>query len=243
MPAIDDGGPLGQSWLMMREHHLPVGRTARFYTLGDPQRAPSEVWFVLHGYGQLAARFLRHFEVLDDGRRLIVAPEALSRFYFDTVAASHMHSPVGASWMTREDRLSEIDDYIEYLDALADQIRRDIGGKLPRVVTLGFSQGVATACRWVTKGQIVTDRLIIWGGLIPHDLDLAALAPPASAPGTEIVIVVGTEDGLVTSAAIAEQAERMSRESIVARTMTFAGGHRLDDETLAALAASPAAVL
>lgn len=227
---------------MVREHHLPVGRTARFYTLGDAQRAPNEVWFVLHGYGQLASRFVRHFEVLDDGRRLIVAPEALSRFYLDTVTGSHTHSPVGASWMTREDRLSEIDDYIEYLDALADQIRRDVGGRLPRVVTLGFSQGVATACRWVTTGQIVTDRLIMWGGLIPHDLDLALLAAPSNARAADIVIVVGSEDGLVTPAAVAEQSERLARESIPARTVTFAGGHRLDDETLTALAASPAGV-
>lgn len=233
---------------MVREHHLPVGRTARFYTLGDAQRGPSEVWFVLHGYGQLASKFLQHFRVVDDGHRLIVAPEALSRFYLDTVTASHTHSAVGASWMTREDRLSEIDDYIEYLDALADQIRRDVGGKLPRVIALGFSQGVATACRWVTKGQIVTDRLIMWGGLIPHDLDLEALKSPtatarrANGSAPEITIVVGSDDGLVTAASIAEQGERLARASIAARTISFAGGHRLDDETLAALAGSAAAV-
>jgi predicted esterase len=233
---------------MMREHHLPVGRTARFFTLGDAHRGPSEVWFVLHGYGQLASRFLQHFEVLNDGRRLIVAPEALSRFYLDTAATSHTHSPVGASWMTREDRLSEIEDYIEYLDALADQVRRDVGGKLPRVVTLGFSQGVATACRWATKGQIAANRLILWGGLVPHDLDLHALiAPgangrPAAARHADIVIVVGNDDGLVTAAAVAEQNERLARASIAARAITFAGGHRLDDATLAAIAATPAAV-
>ncbi|HKV52983.1 MAG TPA: hypothetical protein VJO52_17430 [Gemmatimonadaceae bacterium] len=233
---------------MVREHHLPVGRTARFYTLGDAQRGPSEVWFVLHGYGQLASKFLQHFQVADDGRRLIVAPEALSRFYLDTATASHTHSAVGASWMTREDRLSEIDDYIEYLDALADQVRRDVGGTLPRVVTLGFSQGVATACRWVTKGQVVTDRLIMWGGLIPHDLDLETLKSPAASAGRangsapELVIVVGSDDGLVTAASVAEQGERLVRASIPARTMSFAGGHRLDDDTLAALAASAAAV-
>jgi predicted esterase len=234
---------------MMREHHFPVGRTARFYTLGDTQRGPSEVWFVLHGYGQLASRFLHHFEVLNDGRRLIVAPEALSRFYLDQATASHTHSSVGASWMTREDRLSEIDDYIEYLDALADQIRRDVGGKLPRVVALGFSQGVATVCRWVTKGQVVTDRLIMWGGLVPHDLDLETLkAPPAASArrengsGPEITIVVGSDDGLVPAASVAEQAERLARASISARTVSFAGGHRLDDETLIALAGAPAVV-
>jgi predicted esterase len=233
---------------MMREHHFPVGRTARFYTLGDAQRGPSEIWFVLHGYGQLASRFLHHFQVLNDGRRLIVAPEALSRFYLDQATASHTHSAVGASWMTREDRLSEIDDYIEYLDALADQIRRDVGGKLPRVVALGFSQGVATVCRWVTKGQVVTDRLIVWGGLVPHDLDLETLKSPAAsarrenASGPDITIVVGSDDGLVPAASVAEQAERLARASISARTVSFAGGHRLDDETLTALAAAPAGV-
>ncbi len=233
---------------MMREHHFPVGRTARYYTLGDAHRGPSEVWFVLHGYGQLASKFLHHFQVVDDGRRLIVAPEALSRFYLDTAASSHTHSAVGASWMTREDRLSEINDYIEYLDALADQIRRDVGGKLPRVVTLGFSQGVATACRWVTKGQIVTDRLILWGGLVPHDLDLETLKSPAATArradgkATEIIIVVGSDDGLVTAASVAEQGERLARASIAARAVSFTGGHRLDDETLAALVGSVAAV-
>ena len=42
---------------------------------------------------------------LDDGSRLIVAPEALSRFYLGEVSqrpASERR--VGASWMTREDR-------------------------------------------------------------------------------------------------------------------------------------------
>jgi predicted esterase len=222
---------------MMREHHLPVGRTARFFTLGDSQRAPLEVWFVLHGYGQLAARFLQHFEVLDDGRRLIVAPEALSRFYLDSPATTHTHSPVGASWMTREDRLSEIDDYIEFLDALADQVRRDVGGRLPRVVTLGFSQGVATACRWMVRGQTRTNRLVLWGGPLPHDLDLDAHA--AALRTMDLVLVCGDEDALVAPAAIAEQNERLARSSIPVRTVSFAGGHRMDADVLTTIAAPP----
>lgn len=58
----------------MQEHRIAVARTARYFTLG---RAEREVWFVLHGYGQLADRFLRHFDPIDDGTRLIVAPEGL----------------------------------------------------------------------------------------------------------------------------------------------------------------------
>ncbi|MFL5521990.1 MAG: hypothetical protein ACJ8B6_13695, partial [Gemmatimonadales bacterium] len=56
-------------------HALIVPRTARYYTLGPTHGFPRELWFVCHGYGQLAGRFLRQFAPLDDGTRLIVAPE------------------------------------------------------------------------------------------------------------------------------------------------------------------------
>ncbi len=74
----------------MQEHHISVTRTARYYTLGEISRGVAEVWFVCHGYGQLAERFIRHFAALDDGTRLVVAPEALGRFYLGEVTwANH----------------------------------------------------------------------------------------------------------------------------------------------------------
>ena len=105
---------------MSDERHITVRRTARYFTLGPADGSPRQVWFVLHGYGQLASQFVRVFEPLDDGTRLIVAPEALNRFYLvgvDTMPAADR--PVGATWMTREDRDNEIEDYIAYLDDLA----------------------------------------------------------------------------------------------------------------------------
>src|SRR3546814_5982443 len=102
---------------MIDEHSITVPRTARYYTMGEPQDQPRELWYVCHGYAQLGSRFIRRFAPLDDGTRLIVAPEALSRFYLEVKGRTHAESPVGASWMTREDRLSEIDDYVAYLDA------------------------------------------------------------------------------------------------------------------------------
>ncbi|NIP78275.1 MAG: phospholipase, partial [Gemmatimonadetes bacterium] len=83
-----------------------------------------EVWFVLHGYGQLAERFVRRFDALPgvrDGMRAVVAPEALSRFYVEEeVTGPHgPESRVGATWMTRADREHEIRDYVEYLDRVA----------------------------------------------------------------------------------------------------------------------------
>jgi hypothetical protein len=99
------------------EHHLAVPRTARYFTLGDPARA-KHIWFALHGYGQLAVNFIGYLATLDNGSRLIVAPEALSRFYLD-----QGKGPPGASWMTKEDREHEIADYVRSLDQLSGAIR------------------------------------------------------------------------------------------------------------------------
>src|SRR5947199_8460531 len=98
----------------MQEHLFSTARSARYFTVGSPEGA-AEVWFVCHGYGQLAARFLERLRPIEAKRRCIVAPEGLSRFYLTETATERR---VGASWMTREDRLHEIDDYVRYLDAL-----------------------------------------------------------------------------------------------------------------------------
>ena len=66
--------------MLFRSRHIEVTRTARYWILGEELPSPSEVWFVLHGYRQLARRFLRRFERLADGTRAVVAPEAIARF-------------------------------------------------------------------------------------------------------------------------------------------------------------------
>ena len=214
----------------IHEHHIPVSRTARYCTLGDPLGQPRELWYVCHGYGQLAARFLRRFTSLNDGSRLIVAPEALSRFYLERPGRTHAHSPVGASWMTREDRLSEIDDYIRFLDTLHAQLVEPLSNALERVTVLGFSQGVATACRWVARGSVRADRLIVWGSLIPPDLDLDAHA--ATFRALELIVAAGDSDPHVTTAALTDQQSRLARHDIIARHVSYQGGHELPAEAL-----------
>ena len=119
-----------------REHRLSVPRSARCFSQGG--EAAVEGWVVLHGYGQLASRFLRSLESLATPSRLVVAPEGLSRFYLDAGGGK-----VGASWMTKEDRVREIEDYLAYLDL----VRATLMPPVPLTI-LGFSQGVATAARW-----------------------------------------------------------------------------------------------
>ena len=217
-------------------HSLVVPRTARYYTLGPTHGFPRELWFVCHGYGQLAGRFLRQFAPLDDGTRLIVAPEALSRFYLDPIPQRRNDpSPrTGASWMTREDRAAEIADYVEYLQRLAMEVRHPLRGAAPRIVVLGFSQGTATVSRWLAASDQRVDQLVLWGGTLPPELDLASWS--ALLHGAAITLVAGDQDEFATPAAVAAEAERMSAAGVAYTLQRFRGGHAIDATALQHLA-------
>lgn len=214
----------------MREHHLSVRRTARYFTLGPVDGKTRELWLACHGYGQLASRFLKHLAVLDDGTRLIVAPEALSRFYVGAEPARW----VGASWMTREDRLGEIGDYVAYLDAVYADVRARLPAAPQRVVALGYSQGAATVARWAAGGTVPLHDLVLWGHALPTDIDLTAVAPVLR--GLRLWIVAGTADPGMTDSQIATTQERLSAAGIPSRVRRFDGGHTLDGETLGRIA-------
>jgi predicted esterase len=202
----------------MQEHHFSTSRSARYFTLGSPQHA-ADVWLVCHGYGQLASRFLERFRPIEAERRYVVAPEGLSRFYLTEHPTERR---VGASWMTREDRLHEIEDYVRYLDAVYSEIAP---GKA-RVTALGFSQGTATVCRWAGMGSSRIDRLIVWGGEVPPDLDLKRLRV------SSLTLVYGTRDEFFTPKIIAATEERLRANQIGYELMPFEGGHEIDEATL-----------
>ena len=206
----------------MQEHHFETSRSARYFTLGSLEHA-ADVWFVCHGYGQLASRFLERFRPIEAERRCIVAPEALSRFY---LTESRTERRVGASWMTREDRLHEIEDYVRYLDGLyAHVVARGV-----RVTALGFSQGTATVCRWAALGSVRIDRLIVWGGEVPPDLDVTRLRVPS------LTLVYGTRDEFFTPKIIAATESRLRERTIAYELVPFDGGHEIDVATLRGLA-------
>jgi predicted esterase len=208
----------------MEEHRISVPRSARYHTLGD-RKGAGDVWFVCHGYGQLAARFLERFRPLDDGSRCVVAPEGLSRFYLTEDPSERR---VGASWMTRESRLSEIEDYVRYLDA----VYRDVVDGSPRVTVLGFSQGAATACRWAAFGSPRVDRLIVWGGEIPPDLDLAASPALERLRALRLELVYGSRDQYFTPKVVAAAEARLRAAGLPYTLVPFDGGHEIDEATL-----------
>lgn len=216
----------------MEERHLSVARTARYFALGAPAGRARAVWVLCHGYGQLAARFLERFRTLDDGRRRLVAPEGLSRFYLSERAAERR---VGASWMTREDRLAEIDDYVAYLDAVYDDVLGTGPASAP-VTALGFSQGAATACRWVALGRARVDRLVVWGGEVPPDLDLGRESIAARVRAARLTLVYGRADPFFTATVVADTEARLRRHAIPYALHPFDGEHEIDEATLRQLA-------
>lgn len=132
--------------------------------------------------------------------------------------------------MTSEDRLAEIADYVRYLDQLHAHVRERIGESESRVVVLGFSQGAATAARWVGLGWVAPQRLILWGGLLPPDLDLdVAWAKLADA---RLTFVVGDKDRWVREADLEEAENRLLEHEIPYEVIRYKGKHEIDGETL-----------
>jgi predicted esterase len=133
--------------------------------------------------------------------------------------------------MTREDRLHEIDDYVRYLDALYAHVVQSQA----RITALGFSQGTATVCRWVAFGSARVDRLIVWGGEVPPDLDLGQARVNERLRASRLTLVYGTSDQYFTPKVVATTASRLTEYKIAYERREFGGGHEIDEATLRAL--------
>ncbi len=201
----------------MQEHHLRVQRTARYHVLGDISTATA-FWIVVHGYGQLARFFLNNFEEVGE-ELCVVAPEGLNRFYLDPE-----HSKVGATWMTREDRLHEIEDHVAYLDQLVAVLKRQASPGVS-INALGFSQGVATVARWAIKGNTRLDRLVFWAGGVPPELDQRTLLRWKE---LTVDLVMGDQDQYLKDADLKAMEQRLLSAEVHVRVHRFKGSHKMD---------------
>ncbi|RYU79022.1 alpha/beta hydrolase [Hymenobacter persicinus] len=208
------------------EQQLIVSRTARYFQAGELGPATRQVWFVGHGYGQLAKYFIRHFHHLTaaDPTLVVVAPEGLSRFYLNGTSGR-----VGATWMTREDRLAEIEDYVGYLNQLAQHVLAGLPADVA-VTVLGFSQGAATVSRWLARARFRPARLILWAGAFPPDLELpVATRLLRQLP---VVLVCGTQDEYVSAEDLTRQQQFLRQLGVEPELLQFDGKHSLDAAVL-----------
>lgn len=212
-----------------RETHIVINRSARLFLLGGTG-AVRDVWIACHGYGQLPGRFIRGFQELATPERLIVAPEGLHRFYLDPPPAPAAKRRVGASWMTREDRETDIRDYVRYLDDVLAHVAPPAGA---RVRAFGFSQGTATVFRWAALGASRIDELILWAGEVPADVDMARAAERLA--NTLILLVYGSRDELVPERLMRSNQQRLEGAGLTSQLYHYEGGHELDRELLTEL--------
>ena len=220
----------------LREASLETLRTARVWYLGGGGPGePAEIWYLLHGYGERADRFLDRFRPLASPARLLVAPEGLSRFYLTRVGeVGHSAGDrVGASWMTRLARDEEIGDYVRYLGLVARRTEEGRRGEEPVRTVLGFSQGAHTAARWVCLGGLRTAKLILWGASLPGDLPDGAARRLAA---TSLILVRGRNDRLRRPDAEEEEERWLGRAGIDWTVRTHAGGHEIVPSLLRAIA-------
>ncbi|MDQ3048017.1 MAG: phospholipase [Bacteroidota bacterium] len=209
----------------MIQKNISIPKTARYFQLGEPSAAIDTVWFVCHGYGQLASYFLEHFKMLENGRTLIIAPEGLHRFYWEKFSGR-----VVASWMTKEDRNEDIQDYVNFLDAVYEEVINSLPSNTNnlKVNVLGFSQGTATVSRWLSKKNSKADNLILWAGTFPDDLGDEGLFNSLN-----MHLVTGTEDPFVSAELKLKQEKELTEKRIRFTHLSFQGKHEIHSETLA----------
>jgi predicted esterase len=197
---------------------------SHYFLSQEPTFEEKEIWLVVHGYGQLAEFFLRKFKSFFTHDRLFIAPEGTNYNYLEG-----FQGRVGANWMTKHERETAIANNHRLLDKLMESyIEKYI--ERPKIKVLGFSQGAATATRWASrwKGEIAT--LVLWSGGFALDLNLEAANDSFSQ--TDLIMVLGDKDKLITPESIQKQEELILSLGKEIQRFNFDGGHDLEAEVL-----------
>lgn len=217
----------------MQELSIEFTYTGRYFKIGEIGPGTRAVWFVIHGYGQLAQYFLRKFNTLEAHQICVIAPEGLSHYYLEDAASRSKtgNTRVGASWMTRENRLRDIENYITYLNNV---FAREIGTRKDLNITLlGFSQGAATASRWALSDSIYFRRLILWAGILPPDMDFEKGKQLLQAK--TVNVVYGKNDPFLNESRFGEMKSLAEKLGISPGEIVFDGAHEIHEATLLTL--------
>jgi predicted esterase len=142
----------------------------------------------------------------------------MHRFYLNGTSGR-----VGASWMTKEDRESDITDNLNWLSKLFTELTEQKTFK--KRILLGFSQGGATAARWFYSQKVQFDQLILWASVFPPDLER-----PIIQSNSNNYFVIGTEDEYYNTEA--QISEIKFYQNIGFNTLQFEGRHDIENDTL-----------
>ena len=172
-----------------------TARTARYLSLGEPGPGIAHVWVCLHGHGQPVAELAAQLRNLDTPERLLILPEALSR-YDQPADANHdgvtdAAPRTAAAWFAAETLLPDLTNLSTYLDALVGQVLAACSPGTP-VTVLGYGHGAAAACRWLAGNPVAYERLLLVAPVFPSEIDRRATL--VALPEKPVLVVSTTTD-------------------------------------------------
>lgn len=198
--------------MLVEKIQVKTTKTARLILLKSETKINSKLLIALHGYGQLSTFFSEKFKEIH-GDFDVLVPEGLNRFY-----QKGSSGRVGSSWMTKEERESDIADNQSYLAKIVSNFSE----KYSCIFFLGFSQGGATASRFCCQEYAKIKGIILWGSVFPPDISQQKMN---NFPGQKI-FVLGKQDIYFDEK---NQKEVLAlQEQLGFKTVQFDGGHDID---------------
>jgi predicted esterase len=208
---------------MNQTHWIPVAQEQRVDSLGTLSDATKHVWVGLHGYGQLVQFFARHFRSLATEERAFVFPQGPHKFYLNGV-----HGRVGASWMTKDERLVDIANQRLYLGFVFQWIKQQ--APKATIHCVAFSQGVATIMRCIGHPDVQPSSILAWAGSWPPDLDETNRA---ALEELRFKACFGTRDEYITTEKQQEmRGYYLEKYNFEPSVSVYEGGHSFDAEKL-----------
>ncbi len=211
---------------MTREKQVSYTTTNTYSTLNSYTSKTKNVWVVFHGMGYLSRYFIRHFAQLDVNENFIVAPQAPSKYYQGT---NFKH--VGSSWLTRENTPLETDNVLTYVDKIFE-VEKIL--EAPKLIILGYSQGVSIATRWLASRKINCDHLVLHSGGIPKELTHKSFEYMRD--NIPVTYLYGINDPYIDEARVTE--ERLKGDKLFGKRLqinVFEGNHEVNNAFLLAL--------
>jgi predicted esterase len=206
----------------MTYQKIKVGRTARYYVLGEITEKTKNVWVCFHGFGQLASFFKKKFEFMANEETVVIVPEGLSRFYLDV-----MTGRVGASWITSDMKEEEVEDYLAYINSVFQTATININLENVKLSVLGFSQGCTTAARWANQIDKTVSNFIIWAAFFNKGIE--DVIDPEKLSQSNNFYVYGSEDMYFKDhPELIMQMYKNLTENINAEVVIFEGEHRIE---------------
>lgn len=211
---------LKEKELNIQKHFLTVPKTARYASYGILSEKTKYFWFALHGSKMLCEQMIYKFSEFDPETHFVIAPEGLSRYYMKGFGGD-----VVSSWMTKRDRLHEIEDFSNYLSTLYNKYFDQLHPNAKKSI-LAFSQGGTTAYRWLHAEKIEADVLIAYSCWIPEDIDLGQSQTKLNA--LKSIYTYGIQDEYLTPDRIEAVNSVIGQNKLTIEIEAYEGDHRIN---------------